>query len=110
MSESEQKKDRLGTERTAQDVVKGGGLVLIAGLLAGVFGWIWGVIASRADIGFGAAGYGIWSMANAVVVSLVAITGGFHNAYSKKISEALVLDPTQELAKKYTRAGFKIKK
>ncbi|MHA1299094.1 MAG: hypothetical protein ACTSO9_06575 [Candidatus Helarchaeota archaeon] len=93
-------------ERKAEDVVAGGGLVLISGLITGLFGWIWGVVASRSDIGFGAAGFGIFSMANSITLTLMAISGGFNQAFSKKISESLVV--SNELAQKYSRSGFKI--
>ncbi|MFX1449716.1 MAG: hypothetical protein ACFFCM_02665, partial [Promethearchaeota archaeon] len=94
------------SERSASQVVKGGSLVLIASLLAGTVGWIWGVLASRSDIGFGAAGYGIVSMANSIIISMLAISGGLYQSYSKKISESLVT--SKDLAIKYSRASFKI--
>ncbi len=94
------------SERNAGQVVKGGSLVLISSLLAGTIGWIWGVLASRSDIGFGAAGYGIVSMANSVIISMLAISGGLHQSFSKKISESLVT--SNDIALKYSRAGFKI--
>jgi len=93
-------------ERSAEDVVAGGGFVLISGLVVGLMGWIWGVIASRSDIGFGAAGFGIFSMANSISLTFAAISGGFHQSFAKKISESLVT--SNELAQKYSRAGFKI--
>ena len=68
------------TERNAGQVVKGGSLVLISSLLAGTIGWIWGVLASRSDIGFGAAGYGIVSMANSIIIFAFIVLANFLQA------------------------------
>lgn len=89
---------------SAERMIMGGSLVLIAGLAGGMFGWLLGVFASRSDIGLGAAGYGIWSMANSVIITISCISGGFHQSFAKKISEALVT--SKELAQNYTRSAF----
>jgi len=89
---------------SVERLVTGGTYVLVFGLLTAIFGWLFTAIASRSDIGIGADALGFLITATAFQVIALCISGGFHQALSKYISEALV--ESKEKALRYARAAF----
>ncbi len=85
-------------------LVTGGTYVLVFSLLAAVFGWLFTAVASREDIGVGSEALGYLVTATALHIMIMCISGGFHQALSKYISEALV--ESKEKALRYARAAF----
>jgi O-antigen/teichoic acid export membrane protein len=73
-------------------------------LLAAIFGWLVTSIASRKDIGVGSEELGYLITATALHIIAMCISGGFHQALSKFVSEALV--DSKEQALRYARAAF----
>jgi len=84
-------------------LVAGGTYIVGFGVLAGIVSWIFAAIASRSDIGVGSL-YGFLVTASALGVIGASISGGFNQALSKYISEALV--ESKEKAIAYAKAGF----
>ena len=89
---------------SVERLLTGGTYVLFFGLIAGLLGWLFITIASRSDIGIGIELLGYITVATAINGIGLCISGGFHQALSKYISEALV--ESKEKALPYARAGF----
>ena len=64
-------------DNAVANMISGGTSVMIAGLIAGLFGWIATVFVSRPDIGIGASGYALLSTANSlfIIISFTLIIG-----------------------------------
>lgn len=89
---------------SVERLVTGGTYVLFFGLIAGLLGWLFMTIASRSDIGIGPELLGYITVASALNGIGICISGGFHQALSKYLSEASV--ESKEKALPYAKAGF----
>ncbi|MHA1269215.1 MAG: hypothetical protein ACTSPY_05450 [Candidatus Helarchaeota archaeon] len=84
------KRDEQYEDNAVQKMITGGTVVIIAGMLAGLIGWIVTVFVSRPDIGIGASGYALLSTANSMIIIILAISGGINQSISKYVAESLV--------------------
>lgn len=89
---------------SVERLVTGGTNILFFGLVTGLIGWLFIVIASREDIGIGPNYLGYITVAMAINSIGACLSGGFHQALSKYLSEALV--ESKEKALTYAKAGF----
>ncbi len=89
---------------SVERLVTGGTYIMGFSVLAGLMGWIVLIVASRSDIGVGAELLGFLTTAMALNFISISISGGFNQALSKYISEALVESKTKALS--YAKSGF----
>lgn len=95
--------EELEEDAKVKQMISGGTSVIVAGMVAGLLGWILCIFASRPDIGIGASGYGLFSTVNSFVVVIGAISGGFNQSIAKYVAEGLV--ESDEKGLDYSRGG-----
>ncbi|HUX99476.1 MAG TPA: hypothetical protein VMV49_07990, partial [Candidatus Deferrimicrobium sp.] len=103
MAEMSEKKVDIFEKPSVERLVAGSTYIVAFSVLGGLLGWIYGAIASRADIGVGNL-YGYLVTVYAFNAIGLCIISGFNQALSKFISEALV--ESKEKAIAYANAGF----
>ncbi|MFX1294667.1 MAG: hypothetical protein ACFFD2_07415 [Promethearchaeota archaeon] len=89
---------------SVERLVAGSTYIVGFSVLVGITGWIVTIIGSRSDIGVGPTLYGFLTTATALNIIANCIAGGFNQALSKYISEALV--DSKEKALIYAKSGF----
>ncbi|MHA1312201.1 MAG: hypothetical protein ACTSQO_14900 [Candidatus Helarchaeota archaeon] len=101
--ELKSKEENEFEDNAVANMISGGTSVMIAGLIAGLFGWIATVFVSRPDIGIGASGYALLSTANSMIIIISSLSGGINQSISKYIAESYV--ESKETALEYARAS-----